>query len=193
MLPRQRIWRRAATTWGGEGESQPSAAAQTPETEFSDAVGIQFPLDAETSIRRPYFIFGDSGHPVDLWFVDLAHSKPLQYVGKGYEALESQGSGDLHVTTQYEKGRWTVTFVRPLRSRGGAHLEEGKFTPVAFSVWDGFNRERGNKRGLTAWYYLYVEAGAHESPLGPMAKAAGSVLAVELVVIAVARRRRSTV
>ncbi|MFN7951185.1 MAG: c-type cytochrome [bacterium] len=174
----------------GEGESEPAAASQTPETEFSDAVAIQFPLDEATEVRRPYFIFGDAGHAVDLWFLDLAHANPVQYVGKGYESLESQGAGDLSAIKQYEQGRWTAIFKRPLRSRGGAHLEEGKFTPVAFSVWDGFNRERGNKRGLTTWYHLYVEAGTPESPVAPMARAAGSVLAVELVVIAVARRRR---
>jgi hypothetical protein len=34
---------------------------------------------------------------------------------------------------------------------------EAKFIPIAFSAWDGSNGETGNKRAISAWYYLYLE------------------------------------
>ena len=56
--------------------------------------------------------------------------------------------------------------------------------PIAFSVWDGFSRERGNRRGLTLWYALYVEPETVPSAVGPMVKTALVILAIELAVIA---------
>ena len=61
--------------------------------------------------------------------------------------------------------------------------------PVAFSVWDGFSRERGNRRGLTLWYSLYVEPEVVPSAVGPMVKTASLILAIELIVIGWVRRR----
>ena len=55
--------------------------------------------------------------------------------------------------------------------------------PIAFSAWDGFSRERGNRRGLTLWYALYVEPEVVPSAVGPMARTALLILAIELVVI----------
>ena len=46
----------------------------------------------------------------------------------------------------------------------GAAFAPGGFLPVAFSVWDGFSRERGNRRGLTAGYSIYVEPASR--PIG---------------------------
>ena len=61
--------------------------------------------------------------------------------------------------------------------------------PVAFSVWDGFSRERGNRRGLTIWYSLYVEPAVVPSAVGPMVKTALLILAIELAVIGWVRWR----
>ncbi|MGH9203403.1 MAG: hypothetical protein ACRD2A_19435, partial [Vicinamibacterales bacterium] len=57
------------------------------------------------------------------------------------------------------------------------------FMPVTFSVWDGFSRERGNRRGLTVWYSLYVEPEVVPSAVGPMLRTALLILAIELVVV----------
>ena len=61
--------------------------------------------------------------------------------------------------------------------------------PVAVSVWDGFSRERGNRRGLTLWYSLYVQPEVVPSAVGPMVKTALLLLAIELAVIGWVRRR----
>jgi hypothetical protein len=36
-------------------------------------------------------------------------------------------------------------------------LAEAKFIPIAFSAWDGSQGETGNRRGISAWYFLYIE------------------------------------
>ena len=61
--------------------------------------------------------------------------------------------------------------------------------PIAFSVWDGFSRERGNRRGLTVWYSLYVEPLVVPSATGPMVKTALFILAIELALIGWVRWR----
>jgi DMSO reductase family type II enzyme heme b subunit len=159
-------------------------------SEFSDAVAVQWPLAAPTGARKPYFIFGDAGNSVDLWFMDLARAEPAQFTGKGSQDVTPNDTGDLQAVAGYHDGEWSVTFRRPLRpSTAGVTFAEGQFVPVAFSVWDGFTRERGNRRGLTLWYDLYVEPAVTVSPAGSMLKTAGAVLAVEVLVILLVRRR----
>jgi hypothetical protein len=154
-----------------------------PASEFSDAVAIQVPSSATTGARKPYFIFGDAQNPVDLWFFDLARSEPLQLTGRGSADIAANDTGDLTGVASYDQGEWSVIFKRPLEASSGAPLAPGRFMPIAFSVWDGFSRERGNRRGLTVWYSLYVEPEEVPSAVGPMVRIALLILAIELVII----------
>ncbi len=61
--------------------------------------------------------------------------------------------------------------------------------PIAFSVWDGLSRERGNRRGLTAWESVYVEPEVVPSAAGPMLRTAVVLLLIELAIIGWVRRR----
>jgi hypothetical protein len=158
-------------------------------SEFSDAVAIQVPSQASTGARKPYFIFGDAQNPVDLWFFDLARPDPFQFIGRGSADVALNDTGDLTGVASYDQGEWSVIFKRPLRPTAGAPFAAGEFMPIAFSVWDGFSRERGNRRGLTVWYSLYVEPEEVPSPLGPMIQTALLILAIELIVIGLVRRR----
>jgi len=164
------------------------AAPAVPASEFSDAVSIQVPSQVPTGARKPYFIFGDAQNPVDLWFFDLARADPLQFTGRGSADIAPNDTGDLTGVASYDQGEWSVIFKRPLRATSGAPFSQGQFLPVAFSVWDGFSRERGNRRGLTVWYSLYVEPEVVPSAVGPMVRTALLILAIELVVIGWVRR-----
>ncbi|HEX5032281.1 MAG TPA: c-type cytochrome [Candidatus Eisenbacteria bacterium] len=166
-----------------------AAAPAAPPSEFSDAVAIQVPSQVTTGARKPYFIFGDAQSPVDLWFFDLAGTAPLQFTGRGSADVAPNDTGDLTGVASYDKGEWSVIFKRPLRAASGAALSPGQFMPVAFSVWDGFSRERGNRRGLTVWYSLYVEPDVVPSAVGPMVRTALLILGIEMVVIGWVRRR----
>jgi len=164
------------------------ASAGLP-SEFSDAVSIQVPSQVPTGARKPYFIFGDAQNSVDLWFFDLARPEPLQFTGRGSGDIAPNDTGDLTGVASYDQGEWSVIFKRPLRATSGAPFTPGEFLPVAFSVWDGFSRERGNRRGLTAWYSIYVEPQVVPSAVGPMVRTALFILAFELAVIGWVRWR----
>jgi mono/diheme cytochrome c family protein len=178
------------------GAAQPPAdpfaqeqAPVAPPSEFSDAVAVQIPSQVPAGARKPYFIFGDAQNSVDLWFFDLARSAPLQFTGKGSADVAPNDTGDLSGVASYDQGEWSVIFKRPLRPASGARFSPGEFMPIAFSVWDGLSRERGNRRGLTLWYSLYVEPEVVPSAVGPMVKTALTILALELIVIALVRSR----
>jgi mono/diheme cytochrome c family protein len=132
---------------GGQEPADPFAqdaadAPAAPPSEFSDAVAIQIPSAVPTGARKPYFIFGDAQDSVDLWFLDLANSDPLQFTGKGSTDIVPNDTGDITSVASYDQGEWSVIFKRPLRASAGAAFTPGEFMPIAFSVWDGFSRER---------------------------------------------------
>ena len=172
------------------GESEAAPAAGAVKSEFSDAVAIQMPVALPNGPRKPYFIFGDAAAPVDLWFVDLANGMARQYVGKGSADVTLSESDDVTATASYDKGEWSVIFKRPRVASSGIAIQPGEFVPVAFSVWDGLSRERGNRRGITQWFSLYVEPEKVVSPVGPMLQAGLGVFALEILVIALVRRRQ---
>ena len=170
----------------------PRQAPAAPPSEFSDAVSIQIPSLVQTGARKPYFIFGDAQNPVDLWYFDLARPEPLQLTGRGSADIAPNDTGDLTGVASYDQGEWSAIFKRPLLAASGAPFSPGQFMPIAFSVWDGFSRERGNRRGLTVWYSLYVEPEVVPSAVGPMIRTALFILALELIVIGWVRWRRSS-
>jgi hypothetical protein len=171
------------------GDAEGEAAPAEPPSEFSDAVSVQIPSEVPTGARKPYFIFGDAQNSVDLWFFDLASPNPAQFTGKGSGDIAPNDTGDLTAVASYDQGEWSVIFRRPLRPASGAPFSPGEFMPIAFSVWDGFSRERGNRRGLTVWYSLYMEPEVVPSAVGPMVTTALIILAIELAIIGWVRSR----
>ena len=169
--------------WGEEEEGEEVAAG------FSDAVALQFPSVLPPGNRKPYFIYGDVQNSVDLWFVSMARGWTEQYIGRGSGSLELSEADEFETVAAWDEGRWTVIYKRSLGGSGGVTFAPGLFVPLAFSVWDGFNNERGNKRALSPWFYLYVEPGEIVSPVGPMFRAALIALVVELVLVFYVRRR----
>jgi hypothetical protein len=167
-------------------------AAATPAgqaSEFSDAVSVQIPSQVPAGARKPYFIFGDAQNSVDLWFFDLARPDPLQFTGRGSADLAPNDTGDLTGVASYDQGEWSVVFKRPLRATSGAPFLQGQFLPIAFSVWDGHSRERGNRRGLTTWYSIYIQPEVVPSAFGPMVTTGLVILAIELAIVGWVRWR----
>jgi hypothetical protein len=166
-----------------------AAPAVAPPSEFSDAVSIQIPSQVPAGARKPYFIFGDSQNSVDLWFFDLSQPGPQQFTGKGSADITPNDTGDVTGVANYDQGEWSVIFKRPLRASAGAPFTPREFLPIAFSVWDGFARERGNRRGLTLWQSIYMEPEVVPSAAGPMLRTALLILAIELAIIGWVRWR----
>lgn len=169
------------------GDDTGAPAVAEVQSDYSDAVALQFPAQKTSGIRKPYFLFGDLENAVHLWFADLANDESRLYEGRGSENVIESEAREPEMVASYDQGRWSVIFKRPRRGPG-VPFDEGTFVPIAATVWDGFNEERGNRRGLTSWYNVYIEPMEAPSPLGPMAKAGLGVLALELLIIALVRR-----
>ena len=170
-------------------------AAATPAGEgapFSDAVAIQLPAQLPPGAAKSYFLFGDAQNPVDLWFLDLAGKRVRQFVGRGSTALASLEGTEVEGHGTWAGGEWSAVFVRDLRSTGGLTFAEGQYVPIAFSVWDGTARERGNRRGLTQWFYVTLPPRERPSVAGAVAFPVLGVLALELLAVAWMRRRART-
>jgi mono/diheme cytochrome c family protein len=173
------------------GEAAAPAAGATPAGAFSDAVAIQLPLQLPGGARKPYFLFGDAANGVDLWFADLARPTADQYSAKGSAVIAALDAADVTSTAHYDKGEWSVIFKRSLTAASGVPFAPGSFVPIAFSVWDGGSRERGNKRGLSLWSSLYVEPQVVISAKGPAIKTGFLVLGLEILIIFWVRRSRA--
>lgn len=171
-------------------EEEPVVEAVEAEGPFSDAVAIQLPRTAPEGVRWPYFLFGDPQNPVDLWFADLAGPEARMYAARGSDQIEPADAGELEVRAVYADGAWTVTFKRPLTAATGINFVEDEFVPIAFTVWDGRAEERGNRRGLTRWYSIYLEPLDKPSAIGPVLRAGLGVLGLELLLIFGVRRHR---
>jgi hypothetical protein len=180
----------AGDIFGAPAAEAAAAPGRPPGSdEFSDAVAIQLPIELRDGVEKPYFLFGDPGYPVELWYVDLAQGTPELYQGRGSGALAPSEGRPPELLAGYADGEWAVVFKRARTPARGVRFEEETFVPIAFSVWDGFYRERGSKRGLTRWFHVYVEPMAAPSVIAPMAKAGLTVLGLELLVIGLVRWR----
>ncbi len=163
-----------------------------PPSEFSDAVAIQIPSEAVTGARKPYFIFGEAGNAVDLWFFDLATAAPGVFTGKGSASITPAEGGGVAGVASYDQGEWSVIFTRARRPASGAAFTPGEFLPIAFSVWDGASRERGNRRGLTLWNSIYLEPEDVPSAIAPMLTTALTLFGGELAIIGWVRWRHAS-
>lgn len=184
-----------AETGGGRSNSPSmdvpaieSVVRDTAASVYSDAVAIQIPAQSSEGIEKPYFLFGDAKRPADLWFADLAQDSAQALVGRGSGDI-IPGEDDIDFFSRYDEGQWTAVFKRARTKEGGASFEEGQFMPIAFSIWDGFNEERGNRRGITSWYHIYLEPADRPSALIPMLKWGVLTLLVQLGLITLVRRR----
>lgn len=166
----------------------PFAEEEATET-FSDAVAIQFPSKMPVGQVKPYLLFGDRRNAVDLWFVDLAKKQAEVYIGKGSDNVTLDSEYPLEAIASFADGEWTVIYKRKRQLEDRLPFDEDTFIPVAFTVWDGFNQERGNKRGLSSWYYLYVEPLESKSVVLPVLQWGFLTLMAELFIVVAVRRR----
>lgn len=182
----------AAAFFGG-GAEQAAPGRPAGSDEFSDAVALQFPIELRDGVEKPYFLFGDPSYPVELWYMDLAHPQPKLYEGRGTGALTLSDADPPQALSGYADGEWAVIFKQPRKPTTGITFAEETFVPISVSVWDGFYRERGGRRGLTRWFHVYVEPTKEPAVVAPMVKAGLGVLLVELLIIGLVRRKAKTV
>lgn len=155
---------------------------------YSDAIAIQVPTELSPGIEKPYIMYGDAKKAVDLWFLDLAKGTAEVFEGKGANAIQPK-DGTLDVTANFDEGVWTVIMKRQRVMEEGLSFTENAFVPIAFSAWDGFYRERGNKRGMTSWYSVYIPPLETQSAVLPMIGYGLLTLILQLGLIFAVRRK----
>lgn len=178
-------------TTGTNGPSLPvpSDPMTTEERmDWSDAVAVQTPAENLTGSAKPYFLFGDKKIPANVWFFDLARAEGELLVGRGSESIQSGGL-TVPIRATWENGGWNVIFKLARHPDAGFSFDEGAFLPVAFSVWDSFYGERGNKRGVTSWYHVYLKPVETQSKALPVAGYGVFTLLAEVAIIQIVRRK----
>jgi mono/diheme cytochrome c family protein len=148
--------------------------------EFPDAVAIQWPAKLQDlfGAEKPYFIFGDSKKPVDVWKASYmaqdynATNAPnpngykldasvKEYVANGFDAIadkESEGKVEI-VDSIFHQGRVKVMFKRSLTTEGefDVQIPSEKFIPVSFFQWSGRDKEHDEHMAISTWYYTILK------------------------------------
>lgn len=128
---------------------------------FTDAVVLQLPQNSEG--QKPYFLNGDSENPAYLlhWSADSEGSiTEINASGMNRMVAQEQGNQNAKGAVIYDKGEYRLLIKRPLTTddKKDTQLVPGKFIPIAFSAWEGSNKETGTKRSISSWYFLILEA-----------------------------------
>jgi DMSO reductase family type II enzyme heme b subunit len=127
----------------------------------SDAVRLQFPVLIPEGQEKPYFYLGDKNRPVHLWLWKLSGNHVSEQNAKGQkeDSIIEQDKNDLKSSSSYKNGLNRVVFRRQLDTSDEKDIVfvPGKFIPFSVSVFDGQNREEGNRAAVSAWYYVMLE------------------------------------
>jgi DMSO reductase family type II enzyme heme b subunit len=145
-------------SWDDRTQSQAKPDANVG----ADAFVVQWPVRLSDGPEKPYFLSGDTSRPVYLWrwTANAEGIEELNATGFGTEAPQRKESQALRGTVVYQHGRYQMLVRRTMTTEDQDHdlqFSEGRFIPIAFSAWDGSNGETGNKRAISAWYFLYLE------------------------------------
>ena len=154
--------------------------------EFPDAVAIQWPAKLQDlfGAEKPYFIFGDSKKPVDVWkasfmakdygATNAPNDKGYQLdvsvketVGNGFDAIaEKDSEGTVEVVDSiFHQGRVKIMFKRALKTEGefDVQIPTEQFIPVSFMQWAGRDKEHDEHMAISTWYYTILKPALPDS------------------------------
>ena len=135
-----------------------------------DALAVQFPAGLPEGGERPYFVFGDSAHRVNLWMWSAATNPSTALRAGTVEERHASGAGtaapqatqNAQGAAAFADGEYTL-IVRRALSTGDAEdtpFEMGRFIPIAFMAWDGWRGEQDAAGAISSWQLIYLEAPA---------------------------------
>jgi hypothetical protein len=155
--------------------------------EFPDAVAMQWPAKLQDlfGAEKPYFIFGDSKKPVDVWRATIMpvnynptaapnpdgyklDVKVDEFNGNGFDAITAK---DTEPTVQvidsiYKQGKVRILLKRSLTTDNldtDVQIPSEKFIPVSFFQWSGWNKEKDETNAISTWYYTILKPDLPES------------------------------
>jgi len=130
--------------------------------EFPDSIAIQFPTTINDGNEKPYFLNGDSEHPVNLWKWSSHPMKALEMTAKGIEKINIQNDSSQNLTSKasFKYGRYFLVMKRPLTTSDAEidiQFRPGQTTPIAFNIWNGSAGETGSKKVISSWFDMILE------------------------------------
>ena len=127
--------------------------------EFADALAVEFPAELPENGERPYFVFGEPGHPVNLWVWNANGNAIMEQNSEGVGSEVAQSSQELTGQAEFEAGRYSLVISRALASADPEDLQIplGEFIPIAFAAWDGAAGEQGASGAIGSWQVIYLD------------------------------------
>jgi mono/diheme cytochrome c family protein len=148
---------------------------------YPDGVAIQWPgqLGDLYGAEKPYFIYGDSKKPVDLWkanfmvknYKDTNAPNPngydldvsvQEFVGRGFDAISEKETpgGVTVVNSKFHQGRVKIMFKRSLNTENpdktDVQIPTQTFIPISFLQWSGWDKEHDEHMAISTWYYTIL-------------------------------------
>lgn len=150
--------------------------------QFPDGIAMQWPgqLEELFGAEKPYFIYGDSKKPVDIWKANFMPKNydptnapnPAGYdldisvkelVGHGFDKVEDKetAGGVTIAASKYHQGRVKVLFKRSLTTENAnktdVQIPVKTFIPVSFMQWSGWDKEHDEHMAISTWVYTILE------------------------------------
>lgn len=138
-------------------------AKETTDSNLSDAIAIQFPVQlSDTSlIQRPYFLMGNEGSEVNIWRWDTKNGfREANASGIDRQRYQPEKGCDINGAFVYRDGRYSLMIKRSLTTDDKGHdmqFETNKFIPICFFIWNGRDDETDIKMSLSTWNTLFLE------------------------------------
>ena len=129
---------------------------------YIDGLAIQFPVKVPKgpTDEKPYFLWGGK-KPVYLWqWMASEPDKIKELTAKGIDKAEEQeDQGNVQAKSEYKDGQYKLWVKRSLKTedRKDLQIDPAVFVPIAFSAWDGANRDVDTKRVISSWYTFVLE------------------------------------
>ncbi|GJL80289.1 MAG: hypothetical protein NPINA01_32780 [Nitrospinaceae bacterium] len=130
--------------------------------EFPDAIAVQFPTRLNTEGLKPYFLNGDSRHPVNLWKWESGPNKTFEMNATGLSDWKVQPVENQKVLSEsvYRYGRYSLVMKRKLITaddKNDIQFWTKTKIPIAFNVWDGSQGEKGTQKAISSWFEIILE------------------------------------
>ncbi len=130
--------------------------------EYPDSVAIQFPVSTGNSDEKPYFLNGDSKHPVNLWKWSSNPMKALEMNARGIDEINVQKNSSQNLASKatFKYGRYFLIMKRPLTTtdlENDIQFSPGQAIPIAFNVWNGSAGETGSQKVISSWFNLEIK------------------------------------
>ncbi len=144
---------------------------------FRDAIALQFPVKITEGTEKPYFLMGERGKSVNIWYWKSGlfkgslsegeksangekYAKEINAKGPEKTATQPLDSQGVKGRGVWEQGRWKVVLKRALTTEDkniDVQFVRDSFIPIALNVWDGSNGDVGLRKAISAWQYLRLE------------------------------------